>query len=226
MHRYPFVGTDAVIHIAEEMKQPERNIPIVMYVSHILAIQEARLIFPRILTLTIGFFTAFPLLFAMMLGMTDIDAVIESPFPYAELLYQITGSKLVTTAIMCWVSLVLYCWSESHRSKVHRSLKVSIAALIGQWITCGRLAWAFARDVSAFIGIFTYTLILLPFFLVIIVSFSPPLDISCLSTFCSHHSSAAYLTQVISHTSVNVTSFPSVPLFFPSASAPHTVYCT
>lgn len=103
------VGTDAVIHIAEEMKRPERNIPIVMYVSYLLKIEEVRLILVRILTLTIGFFTAFPLLLAMMLGMTDIDAVINSPFPYAELLYQITGSKLVTTAIMCWVSMILYC---------------------------------------------------------------------------------------------------------------------
>lgn len=134
------------------MKQPERNIPIVMHASHILEIQEARLIFPRILTLTIGFFTAFPLLLAMMLGMTDIDAVIDSPFPYAELLYQITGSKLVTTAIMCWVSMVLYCRSESQVSKIHKSLTAFIAALIGQWITCGRLAWAFARDVSTFVG--------------------------------------------------------------------------
>ena len=106
-----------MIHIAEEMKQPERNIPIVMYVSHLLELQETRLIFPRILTLTIGFFTAFPLLLAMMLGMTDIDAVIDSPFPYAELLYQITGSKLVTTAIMCWVSMVLYCRSKSQGFK-------------------------------------------------------------------------------------------------------------
>ena len=80
-----------------------------MYVSYLLKIEEVRLILVRILTLTIGFFTAFPLLLAMMLGMTDIDAVINSPFPYAELLYQITGSKLVTTAIMCWVSMILYC---------------------------------------------------------------------------------------------------------------------
>lgn len=100
-----------------------------------------------------------------MLGITDIDAVIDSPFPYAELLYQITGSKLVTTAIMCWVSMVLYCRSESQVSTIHKSLIAYIAALIGQWITCGRLAWAFARDVSTFLGFLTDTSILLPSFL-------------------------------------------------------------
>ena len=102
----------------------------------------------------------------MMLGMTDINAVIDSPFPYAELLYQITGSKLVTTAIMCWVSMILYCRSESQVLMIHESLTAFIAALIGQWITCGRLAWAFARDVSTFIGFIICTSILFPSFLI------------------------------------------------------------
>ena len=45
----------------------------------------------------------------MMSGMTDINAVIRSPLPYAELFYQITGSKAVTIAIMCWITAVLFC---------------------------------------------------------------------------------------------------------------------
>ena len=108
---YAFSGTDAVIHIAEEMKDPERKLPQAMN-----------------LTMTIGFMTAFPLLLVMMLSLADIDAVINSTLPYAEVFRQITDSKLITTLIMCWVTVVLF------------------SALIGQWVTCGRLAWAFARD--------------------------------------------------------------------------------
>lgn len=107
---YAFSGTDAVIHIAEEMKDPERRLPQAMN-----------------LTVAIGLMSAFPLLLLMMLSMA-VDAVVKSTLPYAELFYRITGSKAVTTLIMWWVTVVLF------------------SALIGQWVTCGRLAWAFARD--------------------------------------------------------------------------------
>ena len=108
---YAFGATDAVIHIAEEMKYPERQLPQTMN-----------------LTLAIGLITAFPLLLVMMLSMADIDAVLHYTLPYAELFRQITDSKIITTFVMCWVTVVLY------------------SALLGQWVTCGRLAWAFARD--------------------------------------------------------------------------------
>ena len=108
---YAFSATDAVIHIAEEMKDPERKLPQALN-----------------LTMAIGFMTAFPLLLVMMLSMNDIDAVLNSTLPYAELYRQITKSRTITTLIMCWVTVALY------------------TALIGQWVTCGRLAWAFARD--------------------------------------------------------------------------------
>ena len=108
---YAFGATDAVIHIAEEMKDPEWRLPQAMN-----------------LTMTIGFFTAFPLLLVLMLSMANVEAVMHSTLPYAELFHQITGSRIITTLIMCWVTIVLF------------------SALIGQWVTCGRLAWAFARD--------------------------------------------------------------------------------
>ncbi len=108
---YAFSATDAVVHIAEEMKDPERRLPQAMN-----------------LTMTIGLLTAFPLLLVMMLSMADINAVLKSTLPYAELFRQITDSRTVTTLIMCWVTFVLF------------------SAVIGQWVTCGRLAWAFARD--------------------------------------------------------------------------------
>ena len=108
---YPFSATDAVIHIAEEMEDPERKLPEAMN-----------------LTMAIGFITAFPLSILMMLSIADVDAILNSVLPYAEFSYQITDSRTITTIIMCWVTIVLF------------------SALIGQWVTCGRLTWAFARD--------------------------------------------------------------------------------
>ena len=102
---YAFSGTDAVIHIAEEMRDPERRLPQAMN-----------------LTMTIGFMTPFPLLLVLMFSMADINAVQKSTLPYAELFLQVTGSKIITTLIICWVTIVLFL------------------ALIGQWVTCGRLA--------------------------------------------------------------------------------------
>ena len=108
---YAFSATDAAIHIAEEMKDPERKLPQAIDLS-----------------MAIGVITAFPLLLLMMLSIADIDAVLDSTLPYAKLFHQIINSRTITTIIMCWVTLVLF------------------SAVIGQWVTCGRLAWAFARD--------------------------------------------------------------------------------
>ena len=62
----------------------------------------------RNLTLAIGFFTTFPLFMVMMLSVKDIDAIIDAQLPYAELFYQITDSKLITTFVMVWVTIVLF----------------------------------------------------------------------------------------------------------------------
>ena len=63
---------------------------------------------PRNLTLAIGFFTTFPLFLVMMLSAKDLDAVANAPLPYAELLYQITGSRPITSFVIVWVTIVLF----------------------------------------------------------------------------------------------------------------------
>ena len=55
----------------------------------------------------IGFLTAFPMSLALMFGMTDIDAVLNSKLPSAEIFYQITESRGIVTFMQCWV-IVLY----------------------------------------------------------------------------------------------------------------------
>lgn len=59
--------------------------------------------------MAIGFATAFPLSLALMFGIRDIDAVLDSSLPSAEIFYQITGSIGLTTFLTCWVIVVYYC---------------------------------------------------------------------------------------------------------------------
>ncbi|KAI4120184.1 MAG: hypothetical protein LQ345_000140 [Seirophora villosa] len=83
---YAYGGIDAAIHIAEEIPQPDKNIPQAMN-----------------LTVLIGFVTAFPMSLALMFSMKDMDSIINSKLPSAELFYQITGSRIVVTIIMDFV---------------------------------------------------------------------------------------------------------------------------
>lgn len=61
--------------------------------------------------MAIGFLTAFPMSLALMFGMRDIDAVLNSSLPSAEIFYQITQSRGIMTFMMCWVILVYYSGS-------------------------------------------------------------------------------------------------------------------
>ncbi|KAL2052038.1 hypothetical protein ABVK25_007730 [Lepraria finkii] len=108
---YAYGGTDGAIHIAEEIPRPGKNIPLAMN-----------------LTMCIGFLTAFPMTLALMFGMTDIDAVLNSKLASAEIFYQITGSRGIVTFMQCWVIVVYFM------------------SLTSQWVTAGRMTWAFARD--------------------------------------------------------------------------------
>lgn len=75
-----------------------------------------------------GFITAFPLMTAMMIAISDMERVYNADMPAIELLYQATGSTQVTVSLTV-ILIIIYA-----------------STLPPQWITCGRLFWAFARD--------------------------------------------------------------------------------
>ncbi|KAL4977069.1 amino acid/polyamine transporter I [Aspergillus desertorum] len=81
-----------------------------------------------IATLVIGLATTLPLFTALLLFSRDTEAIIASSLPSAELIYQATGSRAGTTFLILWL-LIVY-----------------ISCLPSQWVTSGRIAWAFARD--------------------------------------------------------------------------------
>ncbi|KAL4903057.1 hypothetical protein BDW74DRAFT_169277 [Aspergillus multicolor] len=122
---YAYVGTDAATHIAEEMPQPSRRIPQIMFVS-------------QNLTMLIGVLSALPLFVTMMYTMTDAERVASATLPALEAFYQATGSRTVAIVIQAWVTIVY------------------VASITSQWVTSGRMAWAFARDNGLpYSGIFT-----------------------------------------------------------------------
>ncbi|KAF2120327.1 amino acid/polyamine transporter I [Lophiotrema nucula] len=79
-------------------------------------------------TMFIGLLTSLPLFIALMFCMTSLDGVLSSPLASLETVYQATGSRTATTFLVIWL-LVIY-----------------IVCLSSQWVTAGRIAWAFARD--------------------------------------------------------------------------------
>ncbi|CAI7603836.1 unnamed protein product [Penicillium glandicola] len=108
---YCFGASDGAIHIAEEMRSPDRRLPQIMN-----------------MTLAIGLCTAVPLLAVLLVAMKDMDQVMNAGIPAVELLYQATGSTRVIVALGVLLTIIYS------------------ACLPPQWVTCGRLAWAFARD--------------------------------------------------------------------------------
>ncbi|KAJ5391469.1 hypothetical protein N7509_006959 [Penicillium cosmopolitanum] len=119
---YAFGGIDGVIHISEEMPRPGKRIPQLM-----------------ILTMLIGLFTAFSLFVVLMVFQIDMDAVRTAPLPSLELIYQVTGSRNVTLGLFILLFVI-------YTSRRLMRLTKSSACLPSQWVTAGRIAWAFARD--------------------------------------------------------------------------------
>jgi choline transport protein len=108
---YAYGGSDAAIHISEEIPNPGRIIPGII-----------------ITTLVLGFVTVVPFITALLYGMVDMDAVANAASPAFELFRQVTGSS--RTATFCTLWFVVQ----------------NFGSLCSQYVTCGRLAYAIARD--------------------------------------------------------------------------------
>ncbi|KAF2115006.1 amino acid/polyamine transporter I [Lophiotrema nucula] len=128
-----FSCLDTAVHLAEEVPQPERNIPI--------AIMG---------TVIIGFVTSFAFIISMMFSLLNFDAVSVSLAPILELFYDALGNKagaivleslVIATGIGCQIACHTWqsrlCWSFSrdrglpfHRlwAQIHPTLDVPLYA--------------------------------------------------------------------------------------------------
>ncbi|PQE26853.1 hypothetical protein CJF31_00003568 [Rutstroemia sp. NJR-2017a BVV2] len=88
------VGTpDCVSHLAEEIPNPKRNVPLAMAAQ-----------------MVIGFITAFCYAVAILYATTDLNAVLSARFfPLAEIYAQATGSRAGTTGLLFAIFLPIFC---------------------------------------------------------------------------------------------------------------------
>ncbi|KAL3447220.1 amino acid transporter [Aspergillus insuetus] len=85
---------------------------------------------PQILNMAMamGLGIAIPWTIAMLFCIEDMAAVQSAFLPSLEVFSQITGSKGVAVGLQAYMTFLYY------------------TCIPGQWITCSRLTWAFARD--------------------------------------------------------------------------------
>lgn len=106
------VGTpDVSSHLAEEIPYPQRNVPIAIAAQ-----------------MSIGFVTGLVYLISILYAINDYDALLDSPYPIAEIYRQATGSSSGAVGLL---ALIMIC--------------IGIC-VVGLYITCGRTLWALARD--------------------------------------------------------------------------------
>ena len=86
-----------------------------------------------------------------MSGVTDIDAMLSSGLPSAEAFLQITQSKSIVTFMMCWIIIVYFSKAFLLPLRLEKvGANNHVVSLPSQWVTAGRMTWAFARDVSSY----------------------------------------------------------------------------
>ena len=116
------VGTpDITSHLAEEIPNPQRHVPLAILCQ-----------------MAGGFITGLAYLIAIMYAINDLDALVNSPYPIAEIYRQATGSPAGACGLL---SLILAC--------------IGIC-VVGLYITSGRTLWTMARDgATPFSGFFS-----------------------------------------------------------------------
>ena len=85
----PAQVANASSHLAEEIPNPARNVPIA------IALQMG-----------IGFFTGLFYIIAIMYAINDYEALFNSAYPIAEIYRQATGSSAGAVGLLC---LILFC---------------------------------------------------------------------------------------------------------------------
>lgn len=88
---WAYSGLDGPTHLAEEVPNPSRNVPIAIF-----------------LTIGLGIVTVLAWNIALMFVVTDIDAIVESTVPILEVYNQALGSKVATTIWTVYYMIMFY----------------------------------------------------------------------------------------------------------------------
>lgn len=152
---YSVGAVDAVTHLAEEIPNPSRNVPIALG-----------------LQISIGFVTGFAYLIAILYAINDYDALFTSLYPIAEIYRQATGSgsgacgllALIMVCIgLCVVGLHITCgrtlWALARDgaaplpgrvSHVSRRLQIPVTSTVASAVLIAILGAIYVGSTTAF----------------------------------------------------------------------------
>ncbi|EAW09724.1 putative GABA permease [Aspergillus clavatus NRRL 1] len=161
---YIFGGTDAATHIAEEVPDPGRNIPRVMW-----------------LTPAIGIATTLPFVLATLFSTFDLNEIVHSELPILTLYYQATGSRGIAVFLTIWLLLnyfggTLSCIATSGRltwafardngllfsrtlATVHPGLQVPVAATVSCALVMAMYGLIYIASSTAFNSIVSMSIL-------------------------------------------------------------------
>lgn len=129
-------GLDATLHLAEECLEPERIVPKAVVV-----------------TVIVGFFTAFPFAIGIIYSFADVSASLDTPTGYALSLHCARQRKTTNASDRY---PIYYIWEKATQSPAAATVfmaatfVVSCVALNAVHQTSSRLTWSFARDEALF----------------------------------------------------------------------------
>jgi amino acid transporter len=99
---YSIGAVDVITHLAEEIPNPQRNVPIGMA-----------------LQLSIGFSTGFCYLVAIMYAISDLSVVAESAYPITKIYEQATGSAAGASGMLALIMLNIGSYHSSPSTDFH-----------------------------------------------------------------------------------------------------------
>jgi choline transport protein len=119
---------DSDSHLAEEITNPQRNVPIAIGLQMAIGFVTGLLYIIAIMVSGTAATRWHLILTSLQYAINDFDALFESSFPIAEIYLQATGSSAGTIGLLC---LLLFC---------------IMVCTIGVYITAGRTLWTLGRD--------------------------------------------------------------------------------
>lgn len=121
---YGFLGTDAGVHMSEEIPNPSVDAPKVIVSVFIPTLDIQALTQPQLYPVLIGLFTVFPFASTCMFVIKDMDAILNAPsgLPLIQLYHQATESKTAALALMIAFTICFFACAVANVTGASRQV--------------------------------------------------------------------------------------------------------
>lgn len=106
-----YAGLDGAIHLVEEVKRPEKAVPLAL-----------------LSTVGMGFVTGMAISVTLIYCVQDLDAALASELPFLKIIVQATGSKACGTVLMVAFLLCLFVSANSVHQSTSRLMCVRLSS--------------------------------------------------------------------------------------------------